>query len=413
MKLLVLAHRVPFPPNKGEKIRTYHQLVHLRNQGARITLATLEHEPSDADSQRQLAEQHGIECLPGSLKPAWWRHARSLLLGLPMSVGYFHSEPLHRRVETLLRESSFDAVLCTGSSMAQYVKTANTTVEHDTSVVSELGATRLLMDFMDLDSDKWRQYQAAKGAPMSWVYAREARLLARLEADVQRRFDSCFFISDNEAQMFGRALTHLPGSAVPDNVKVVPNGVDTQYYSPGIKTCSAKPPTLLFTGVMDYYPNVDAMCYFAKTSWPDIQARYPGARLVIAGMNPAPEIQALNRLPGVQITGFVEDMRTYLHEADLFIAPFRLARGVQNKTLQALAVGLPVVTTQLGAEGIEVEPGRHLLIGETADELTDRVTQLVDNPSLYAELRTQGMQLVRERYAWQSCIEPLRQALFA
>lgn len=391
MTTLYLSHRVPYPPNKGEKIRTYHQIRHLVDEGRELVVCAPAERATDRADADALARELGIQVVTEPLPPGLWRKLRALATGQPISVSHFYSRPLQRRLECLLAEARIDTVVCTSSAMARYLFRSPRAAQ-----LTERGALRRVMDFMDLDSDKWRQYQRASSGPMRWVYGREARLLERVERAVHQRFDACLFISAAEVELFARRL----GSR--ERLHVCANGLDTRQFRPSGKDSGERKegPVLLFTGVMNYRPNEDAVLWFAEAVWPELRRRWPTARFVIAGMDPSTRVRALTRLPGVEVTGFVDDILPYYHQADLFVAPFRLARGVQNKILQAFACGVPVVSTRLGAEGIDCRGGEHLAIADDAAGMLAAIDALLAQPTRARAQAEAALGLVRERYSW-------------
>ncbi len=398
MRLLILAHRVPYPPNKGEKIRTYHQIKYLRACGHQIVVFAVVHEEEDRLHASALAENLGIEVF---VETARFRLLR-LLVGLftshTLSVCNFRLKRLQRRFNDYIHENRPDAVLCTGSAMASYV--------FGNAFLSQKATSKpvLIMDFMDLDSDKWNQYSKHSHFPMSLLYSREAWLLSKYEKNINEHFSSCLFVSQNEVDLFLKQ-----GLSKPNNVLVVGNGVDMEsFYPANIIHCPGKVsnlnqgfPDMVFTGVMDYLPNEDAVIWFMENVWARIRECWPEARFTIAGMSPSERVNRQGLLQGVEVTGKVNSILPYFHRANIFVAPFRLARGIQNKILQAFASGVPVVTSVSGAEGIQCVDGIHLLIAETPDEYLQAVSRLMNEPALHRSIRDNALTLVRERYSWQ------------
>lgn len=397
MRILYLCHRTPFPPNKGERIRTFHQIEYLRRLGHQLVVAAPVTDATDQRNLKALADGYCEQVLEA---PAPGRLA--LLLALlkteALSVSHFYSKALQHNIDRYLQQQAVDAIVCTSSSMAAYV------FRSTAKVLQGPHRPALVMDFMDLDSDKWRQYAALKSFPMSLIYQREARLIARLEQRIHEHFDACLFISRAEVELFLRSNPDL------GKLRVIANGIDTDAFKPAAGPKPEAGPLLLFTGVMDYLPNEDAMLWLVEGAWERIKQAHPGARLCIAGMNPSPRIQALQRYPGVEVTGFVEDIQPYYDQAHVFVAPFRLARGVQNKVLQAFACGLPTITTAMGCEGIDCEPGEQVLVADTLDDLIRHLQWVVDHPQQAQRLGHNATLLIREHFSWDSKLkdfEPL------
>jgi sugar transferase (PEP-CTERM/EpsH1 system associated) len=264
---------------------------------------------------------------------------------------------------------------------------------------------KLIMDFMDMDSDKWGQYASASSLPMSLIYRRESRLLAKYENKIFTSFDISILISEEEAELFQQKNDYL------DKPIVIGNGIDVQAFYPAAALPGNPDPVLLFTGVMDYKPNVDAVIWFTEKVWPMVLEKYANARLIVAGMNPVPDIARLANRRGVEITGMVESILPYYHQADIFIAPLLIARGVQNKVLQAFACGVPVVATSMGAEGIDCKDTENILIADAPEDFFARIEQLCSNPDLYLEIRDKALNLVRDNYSWAGKLELLSKTL--
>jgi sugar transferase (PEP-CTERM/EpsH1 system associated) len=400
VKILVLSHRIPFPPNKGEKIRTYHQIQFLASRGHEIVVLSPYEGEAESGFARELERELSIEVMMFPLRAKWLRLLWGLATNRPLTVSYFYSSELQRAFDDLVASSKCDAVLCTSSAMASYVFRSE-------GLAKERGlpGTRLIMDFMDLDSDKWNQYQANSALPMSLVYSREARLVSRLETDSYQAFDACFFVSANESLLFAE---QLPESS---KVRVMGNGIDTDVFFPDPIRQVSGHPVFLFTGVMNYRPNEDAVEWFVDAVWPSILSAWPEAEFIVAGMDPSPKIQQLGKIKGITITGFVQDIVPFYQKATVFVAPFRLARGLQNKILQSLACGLPVVTTSLGLEGINAKDGIDLLVADGEQEFITKIERLMTEPSLYRRLSENGPRLIQREHSWSSILRDLADAV--
>jgi len=247
-----------------------------------------------------------------------------------------------------------------------------------------------------------RTYRCVSRFPLSLVYHYEEKRLARYESRIQQRFDECIFISSNETELFAGQL-RKPSS----NLKVIGNGVDLSAFRPPDIPRSANGRTLLFSGVMDYLPNVNAMTWFVDNVWADLTKLYPDARLVIAGMNPVQEILDIANDERITVTGYVDDMLACYHQANVFVAPFQIARGVQNKILQSFACDLPVVTTAVGAEGIDCVDGEHYLQAETSEQFVKKISELFENVGLYHCIAKNAQTLVHEDFTWKASNERL------
>ena len=397
MNILILSQRVPYPPNKGEKLRTYFQIVHLLEKGHEISICTPAHSHEDVRSIESLNSTLKTPVIFEKMGRSFPRLIMGLLSFKALSVSNFYSARLQRKLDQLTKQHDFDVVLCTSSSMAEYIfksvrLMSRLTLNHP---------TMLLMDFMDLDSDKWKQYSKSSSWPISWVYARESRLLARLEHKIQQTFDHCFLISQNEVDLFHEHI------GLADNVQVLGNGIDNEFFYPPVKQPENNDPVFIFTGVMNYKPNVDAVLWFMEHVWDLIREKHPQARFIIAGMNPSQVIQNLSRIPGIEVTGFVDDILPFYHQANYFVAPFTIARGVQNKILQAFACGLPVIASSMGAEGIECKDGEHIIIAETVDEYLLAINKLESDTALKTRIRENALKLIRDQYSWDGKLKVL------
>lgn len=400
MHIVYLSHRVPYPPDKGEKIRTYHQILFLMNLGHKVTvLAPIENEGEKKLAER-LSKKLGVNVITRSLSFHGLRKAMALLKGEAMSFRHFYSPALRKDLDAINNSQKLDAIICTSAPMAKYLtQSPNLIAKHDS------GSTKWLMDFMDLDSEKWQQYHRVANGIMRWIYAREAKLIRNEELKIYDGFDTAFFISQNEVDLFSQFLV--------DNVKLhaAGNGLDTTQFYPPTNPVKTVNPVFLFTGVMDYKPNEDAVLWFFDAIWPDVVRQWPNAKYIIAGMQPSGKIKALGNQPGVTVTGYVEDMLPFFHGATMFVAPFRLARGVQNKILQAFACGLPVVTTSKGAEGINCQHKKHLLVGDTEQEILKHIKYLVEHQDFARIMASEALNLIRQSYSWEGQLKVLDNAL--
>ena len=393
-EILFLAHRIPFPPDRGDKIRSWHVLKHLAGL-ARVHLACFADDAADAahlQGLRQalgdrLGEVHvGVRRVS---KPV--AAARALAGGKPLSLTLFDSARLRRFVADRLADPRISAVYAFSSQMAQFVPAD--------------ARQTFVMDFVDMDSAKFEAYAAAGGL-LAPVHAREARTLSAFEGQVAARADACLFVSEAEAALF-RDRT---GAA---NVHTLANGIDSRHFAPDAafprlsQAERGEGPLLLFTGQMDYRPNIDAVRWFAT----EVLPRLPAARFIIAGRNPATEVRALIS-DRVTVTGAVRDMRSWLAAADVVVAPLRIARGIQNKVLEAMAMARPVVASSAAFEGIDAEPGRDLLVAGEPDAMAEAIAGLVQRPDRAAALGIAGRQLVVDRYAWDARLAPLERLVF-
>lgn len=402
MNLLFISQRVPFPPNKGEKIRTYHQIKYLYEQEHDISICCPIDAKEDLTSIAAFKSLYDITFVTHSLFYKPFRLLSGLFNRKALSVANFYNANLQSLLEASLSSTHFDVIVCTSSSMAEYIfRSPQLKKSHPQAGTKPL----LIMDFMDLDSDKWAQYAADARWPMLWLYQRESRLLANYEQRIQKEFDAGFFISQAEVDLFDTQF------GTRDKIHVLGNGIDGNYFRPNITAIDNKVPVFLFTGVMDYKPNVDAIEWFVEQVWQRVIDLYPNARFIVAGMNPTPSIVALGQTPGVEVTGYVDDILPYYHESDYFIAPLRIARGVQNKILQAFACALPVIATDMGAEGIKYSDGQDILLANSPEEFVTQIQLLESDSELKKRLIGNAIELVRKEYSWEGNLKVLDELL--
>lgn len=403
MKILFIAQRIPYPANKGEKIRSFNQAKYLADLGHNIHIMSPIEDESEIAYCQQLAALDNFSCDYHLLPAKPLRLLTGLMKNESLSVANFYHTTLQKKIDNVLSTEAFDVVLCTSSAVAKYV--------FNSKVLATLAKKpKLLLDYMDLDSDKWQQYADKTAIPMKWVYQREAKLIARYELKVQQVFDAGFFIADAEVALFKKNAQQVLASSnnTMENIHTLGNGMNTQEFYPATKKPNNKAPVFIFTGVMDYKPNVDAVVWFVEECWPAILAELPQAEFIIAGMNPNTAVMNLQQYNGITITGFVDEILPYYHKADYFVAPFRLARGVQNKVLQAFACGLPVISTPMGAEGIECKDNQHILLADTPADFLTKVRQLETETTFKQQLIENALTLIQAEYSWQGKLSPLQ-----
>ena len=381
--ILFLAHRLPYPPNKGDKIHTYHLLKHLAARH-RVLLGCFVDDPDDEQHiptvRAMCAELHTSRLRPGTA--ARVRSLTGLVTQEPLSVTFYRDRALRDWVQGVRAQGRADAVFVYSSSMLQYAS----------------GFSQpMVIDFADVDSAKWREYATRHGWPMSWVYRREAQSLLAVEREGAARAQWSLFATEQEAELF-RGVA--PESA--SRIGVLGNGVDAAYFAPDAARASPYPPgeiALVFMGAMDYWPNVDAVTWFAREMLPQLRERWPSLRFHIVGRSPAPAVQALAG-PAVNVTGTVADVRAYVQHAAVVVAPLRLARGIQNKVLEAMASGVPVVASNAACEGIGAVADRDLLAAETDEELAAHAVALFADEHRRRALARSGRRYVVANHEW-------------
>lgn len=392
-KLLYLVHRLPYPPNKGDKVRSYHLLMHLLARHE-VFVGTFVDDPEDenhVDTLRGMCA--GLHVSRLHTRRARLASLAGLVDGQPLTLHYYRDAELQRWVRRTAAEQRFDAVVVFSSSMAQYAQ--------------GLGLP-LLVDFVDVDSAKWVDYAPRHAWPLSWLYRREGQRLLAYERQVAAEADRSFFSTEKEAQLF-RGLA--PECAA--RCEAVCNGVDAQYWSPDPARASpyrAGELPVVFTGAMDYWPNVDAVCWFAAEMLPALRERFPALRFHIVGRNPTAAVRALAG-DAVAVSGSVPDVRPWLQHAALAVAPLRLARGIQNKILEAMAMGVPVVAADDCVQAISAERGRDLLAAASAQEHVQAVTSLLEDRSRAAAIGAAGRARVERDYGWSAHLAAFDHAL--
>ncbi|MHC5063842.1 MAG: TIGR03087 family PEP-CTERM/XrtA system glycosyltransferase [Planctomycetota bacterium] len=390
MKVLFLCQRIPYPPDRGDRITTHHFLRHYGEKGASIRIGCFAEEDADLSSAREIEKLGWEICAPRISRPLRkLASLRGLLTGSSLTLPFFSHSGLRRQIDSWIAADPPDLIHVYSSSMAQYVMDCPDPLR--------------IMQFAELDSDKWRQYAERRSGFSRWIYSREARLLLAFERQVAKRFDVSFVVSPVEKELFEQAIPEV-------RPEVLPNGVDTAHFeSAGEDRREAK--TLIFTGVMDYEPNVEGILWFVRECWPEIRKQHPDARLLVVGSRPVASITALQDSPGIEVTGRVPETPPYFDRASIALAPIRLARGVQNKVLEAMSMSLPVVSTSQAAQGVGEAPG--LLVADSVDAILAQVDELLANPARARELGRQAANFVREEYRWERMYEKLDAVLAA
>ncbi|MEO5734528.1 MAG: TIGR03087 family PEP-CTERM/XrtA system glycosyltransferase [Rubrivivax sp.] len=415
--ILFLAHRLPYPPDKGDKIRSYHQLRHLVAAKHRVWLGTFVDD--EADLQHLPAVEAmcaGTQMLRLHPRRARLKSLRGLATGQALTVDYYRDPRMSDWVAQVCKDVRFDAVLVYSSSMLQYVQHLQDG-QHRQDVPRPL-----VVDFCDVDSAKWHDYGRRHAWPMSWVYRREARLLADVERAGAAHADHSLLATANEAQLFRQVALLEPdrtrdrnGDRTGDRIGVLGNGVDADFHAPDPQRVSpfgADEIPLVFVGAMDYWPNIDAVCWFADQMLPALRLRHPKLRMHIVGRNPAPAVLELAKAHrAVSVTGTVPDVRPYVQHAAVVVAPLRLARGIQNKVLEAMAMARPVVAASACAAAIDALPGQHLLAAEAAQHYIDAVDTLLRDPAGAETIGRAARCQVQAVYGWDARLAELDRCL--
>jgi sugar transferase (PEP-CTERM/EpsH1 system associated) len=384
--VLYLVHRTPYPPDKGDRIRAWHLLNHLSRRAA-VHLACLADEAPAAGAEAAL--RRCCECVAVVRVGPWARRLRALaalVRGRTVTEGAFWSPALEAVVRRWARATPFAAALASSSGMAPYLR------------LPELAGVPAVVDLVDVDSQKWFDYAAARPlAPQAWLYRTEGRRLRRLEESLPGWARAVTLVSDAEVAVFARF-------SPPAGVHAVTNGVDMEYFRPG---AAGDDEGCVFVGALDYRPNVDAACWFCREAWPEIHRRRPQARLRLVGRKPTAAVRRLASVPGVDVVGQTPDVRPHLARAAVVVAPLRIARGLQNKVLEALAMGKAVVASPQALAGLKERLDAPALCAATAGEWVELVGRLLDDAALRAHLGGLGRRYVEMHHDWARCLEPM------
>ncbi len=394
-EILFLCHRIPFPPDRGDKIRSYNILKRLA-QIAPVHVGCFGDDARDMSFAPELADIAQSHCLLPRNRSKLVAGVSGLVKRQPMLVSMFEHPALHRWVAHVLATRPIRAVVAYSAQMAHFVPPLKADI-------------RFLMDFVDFDSAKYAAYGAAGSGPMAWINRREGHLLLAFEKAVAARADISAFVTEAEAALFRQA-----SGIGPDRVTAIENGVDLTYFDPAADHAVVQKPSaplLVFTGQMDYRPNIEAVESFARDTLPLIRQRHSQATFAIVGRKPTDAVTALGDLPGVIVTGEVPDVRGWLAAADIIVAPLRIARGVQNKVLEAMAMARPVIASPQAAEGIDAEHGSHFLIADGTEEEAAAVDRLLGDPAQASALGSAARDRMDARYHWSATLSALPELL--
>jgi sugar transferase (PEP-CTERM/EpsH1 system associated) len=392
-ELLFLAHRIPYPPNKGDKIRAWHILKHLTDR-YRVRLGCLVDDPHDriyiADLERYCAEVKAVSVSPLRQRVRMLTDFRP---GEPLSTSYFHSPELAKWVDGTIGAHAIQRAFIFSSPMMAYVPPRH--------------GLKTILDLVDVDSEKWRDMAERAPVPQRWIYAREAETLLSFERRMAGEAEHTLFCSEPEAELFRRRAPEASSTTI-----WMRNGIDFDYFSPAHSGTNPYPddgrPVIVFTGDMGYWPNIDAVLWFARDVFPEIASREPKPRLAIVGAHPAGSVRKLASAD-ILVTGRVEDVRPYLAHAAVVVAPLQVARGIQNKVLEGMAMARPVVATSAAEQGLGVRDLGAILIADTARDTALRVAEILDGE--HASLATSARRVIESRFSWNATLGKLDRLL--
>ena len=405
-RLLMLTHRVPYPPDRGDRIRALHMLEHLSSRFD-VSLACTSDEPVTV-AQRHVLERLTSRLAIQPISPVYSKvkGLTSLLMGGAVTPACFYRRGLAQTIRRWHHTSPFDAVLTFCTSMIRY---ARVVTQHDREYEATLSPDRLrhhpvrhIIDLVDVDSAKWLDYAQHSSAPMRWVYGTESKRLRQIEAGRFDFFDGVTVVSEAEAGVYRKQVGNHAG------LTVVRQAVDLDYFKP-LPDVDTK--TIVFVGVLNYKPNADGLCWFVEHVMPKLSECVKGIRLKIVGRHATARIKALGSVPGVEVVGSVPDVRDYLREATAVIAPLQIARGVQTKVLEAMASGRTVVCSPGAADGIDAVDEQHLLIADKPEQWVDQLQRVLTDATLRARLTERARLQVERGYPWEHCLAPLSKLL--
>lgn len=390
---LLITQRFPYPPDRGDRIRSY-QMLRFLSRRSRVWLACTADEQPTADQLEHVRELCGGEVSVHRIGRGdrLIGAASHMALRRSATQGAFYSRAMHRTLARWSQSHPFDAVLTYCSSMGPYL-----TALHQRP-------PKVVLDLVDLDSQKWRDYADASGGLKRWIYRLEARRVHQLEKRLAGASDHVVLVSQQEAELFRQH--HIGHSA-----DALGNGVDTEYFAPDaifpdrIAAHRRGQPQFVFIGVLNYHPNTSGICEFCDTIWPAIRHLWPAAHLDIVGRSPTSDVLSLGTIPGVRVVGSVDDVRPYLLAADVAIAPLRIARGIQNKVLEALASGVPVIATPQAATGVAPSPG--LVTATGTEQWLEAIRSLTVTPDHRRRIGQAARHHVQQHSSWEAKLQPL------
>lgn len=375
--------RVPWPLEKGDKLRAWHQLVELSTT-CELCVFCLSDAPVSEDALEQVrsvaAEVHVFRLRRMRIA---WRMAMAVWSSRPFQVHYFYQRAAARQVNRVIEQFKPDHIYCQLIRCSEYVK--------------HLHHIPKTLDYMDaFNKGMERRAQQSRGV-LKRILLVESQRLVRYENLIFDYFDSHCIISDQD-----RKLIYHPER---QRIEVIPNGVDTSYFD--FVATPVHEPVVVFTGNMSYPPNVDTAELLAREVLPKLKRKVPEAHLLLAGADPSPKVKALAQLEGVEVTGWLSDIRTAYRRGMVFAAPLRIGSGLQNKLLEAMAMGIPCVTTTLANNALRASAGVHLLIADSVDAQADAIAHLLGDSAERERLRIAGCQFVKEQYSWKETTRKL------
>lgn len=384
MRVLFVCHRFPYPPKRGGKIRPFNIIKHL-SESHEVTVASLARSHGEANAGKGI-ERYCNDYLMETItrRQAFLNMMRRIPLKTPYSMGYFFSPRLKARIERLLGERRYDLIMVHCSSVAQYVE--------------DVRGIAKVLDFGDMDSQKWLIYGGVKRFPVNLIYQTEGVRLRRAESELAKKFDLCTCTTKREMETL-----RCYGTGV--RTDWFPNGVDIEYFKPAGEDYI--PDSICFIGRMDYFPNQHGMIKFCTEILPRIRKERPGVRVWIVGADPNRKIRNLGKIDGVTVTGSVADVRPYASRCAVNVVPLTIARGTQNKILESMALGVPTVCSNQAARGVNAEPGEHIMVADSDEEFAAHVVRLLRDKAERKRISEAGRECVMLHHSWDKSMEKM------
>jgi sugar transferase (PEP-CTERM/EpsH1 system associated) len=384
MRIFFICLRVPFPPDRGDKITTFNVVRHLSSTHEVHVFCLSDGAADDANVAALGNYVRSVTAVPRSTIGEKFRGVKALLTGAPLSVALVNEKQLHLAVNSKAASLPPDLIIAYSSNVAQFV--------------TNFSSTPRLMYFGDLDSQKWLQYGEKLAFPINWIYRRESKLLLEDERRTAKTFSHSLVCTSAERRDFERLI---PGASV----DVLPNGVDLEGFRS--RHIAKQAGTMIFTGVMNYFPNVDGVQWFCDSVLPLIRERVPHATFIICGMSPTATVRRLAKRPGVVVTGAVPDVRPYLDAAEICVVPLRIARGIQNKLLEGLAMGLPCISSRCSWAGTVIGEGEGILVADDPVEFAEHAINLLQDDQYRELMGRKARAVVEEKYTWDDQLQRL------
>lgn len=394
-RILFLSHRIPYPPNKGDKIRSWHFLQHLCKNNE-VHAGFFIDDKSDFEHLEFLEgvceTVHFAFAAPATQKLA---SLRGLITGSSLTENAYPSSRFRNQLRSLLKKHRFDLIFLYSAATYAFLP-------------DDMEQIPIITDFVDVDSEKWRAYGISATWPMSWVYAREADTLSRFEARVASKSAHSILVSEDEAMLMREKLGERNIDAV---VQGIPNGVDTSVFAPENYGGHATERRIIFTGAMDYAPNVEAVVWFAENVFERLRKKIENIEFLIAGRPVAPAVQRLDKQDGITVLGGVDDMAAEIAAADVVVAPLQTARGIQNKVLEGMAMAKPVVCTRAANEGINAQDGVAVVLSESPEEFVDAICALLNSAAMRQSVGDASRDFVGQKFSWEAAFSSIDTAV--